>query len=114
MAMSMTSWVQGSRFRVETPKTCCACRYKVSSSGTVHQVAFHTPAEAVGWCLLVQSLLMTAAWPSVLEEHAQTALQCVPAASGVPWSLGNSLCQALASAFGHLCHLCLPTSATFL
>ena len=56
----------------------------MGSVGDGFQIAFHTPAEAVGWCLHVQSLLMTAAWPSVLEEHAMTALLCMPTDLGTP------------------------------
>ena len=48
--------------------------------GDSFQMVFHTPAEAVGWCLNVQSLLLTAPWPSVLEQHARTALRCMPSA----------------------------------
>ena len=62
----------------------CGCRYDVGSVGDGFQVAFHTPAEAVGWCLHVQSLLVTAAWPSVLEEHVRTALLCMPTDLGAP------------------------------
>ena len=63
---------------------CCAtlvylmCRYEISTEGDSFQVAFHTPADAVGWCLNVQSLLLTAAWPAALEQHAKTATRCAP------------------------------------
>ena len=62
-------------------------RYEVSSVGDHHQVAFHTPADAVGWCLSVQSSLLTAAWPPVLEEHANTRLRCMPPGPGMHLAL---------------------------
>ena len=54
------------------------CRYEIATEGDSFQLAFHTPADAVGWCLDVQSLLLTAAWPAALEQHAKTALRCLP------------------------------------
>ena len=56
------------------------CRYEISTEGDSFQLAFHTPADAVGWCLDVQSLLLTAAWPAALEQHAKAALRCAPKA----------------------------------
>ena len=60
-----------------------AARYEVSNAGDGWQWAFHTQQDAVGWSLSVQSLLMTAAWPSALEEHARTRLRCMPSSPGV-------------------------------
>ena len=57
-----------------------ACRYEVSSKGDAVQLVFHTPANAVGWCLTVQSLLLSAPWPAMLEQHPRTSLRCMPSA----------------------------------
>ena len=57
-----------------------ACRYEVSSQDDSFLVVFHTPADALGWCLTVQSLLLGAPWPSALLEHARASLRCMPSA----------------------------------
>ena len=68
----------------------------MSSQGEAFQVVFHTPADAVGWCLSVQSLLLSAPWPSVLLEHARAAPQCMPSAPGLdsstPWHVLMLVC----------------------
>ena len=64
-----------------------ACRYEVSIQGDAFQVVFHTPADAVGWCLNVQRQLLTAAWPAALEQHAKTATRCLPQAQDLDSSM---------------------------
>ena len=52
-----------------------AARYEVSHTEDVLQIAFHTPGDAVGWCLKAQILLLNAAWPPELEDIAWPASQ---------------------------------------
>ena len=61
-----------------------AARYEVSHTEDVLQVAFHTPEDAVGWCLKAQISLLNAAWPPELEDISWPA--------SLPSPIGMALC----------------------
>ena len=48
------------------------CRYETASEDGSLCVAFHTPTDAVAWCLSMQTALVKAHWPLALEQHART------------------------------------------
>ena len=48
------------------------CRYETASEDGSLCMAFHTPTDAVAWCLSMQTALVKAHWPLALEQHART------------------------------------------
>ncbi|CAG9460535.1 unnamed protein product [Pedinophyceae sp. YPF-701] len=46
--------------------------YEVTTEGDAFLVAFHEPADAVGWCLSAQAALMAANWPEGLVKSIST------------------------------------------
>ncbi|CAG9464693.1 unnamed protein product [Pedinophyceae sp. YPF-701] len=50
--------------------------YEITTEGDSFLLAFHEPADAIGWCITVQQDLMTADWPSSVETRvAKSASQ---------------------------------------
>ncbi|GIM03254.1 hypothetical protein Vretimale_7947, partial [Volvox reticuliferus] len=66
--------------------------YEVQTEGDAFLVAFHEPADALGWCITSQLLLLNADWDPELFRHAKASIETNESLQAGTWphATGNA------------------------
>ncbi|GIL51262.1 hypothetical protein Vafri_7136 [Volvox africanus] len=69
--------------------------YEVQTEGDAFLVAFHEPADALGWCITSQLLLLSADWDPELFRHVKASIETIDSFQAMtrPQSRDNPSCN---------------------